>query len=278
MSNENDQFEFTFPNQLDRVKLSVFKQADLLKQVAGVYADAIGSGGLIHVYANGHSRVSVEEMVIRMGALSGFHPILSSALTTFTDVVGSDGLRMCQFLEKVEGSGGQLLDEVDFGPKDGLLVVTATGTTIAAVDIALEFTARYPDLPLVAIASSEQSQQAPPKHSSGLNLWHVVRKARRGFFIDNGMPMGDLSTEIVGQTGTYHVCPLSSIGALSIVQSLNELTVRELDRRGISHHVLRNMHLNNTQDNYEMWLRDQRKRFSLSVHNPDRVIPLEKGK
>ncbi len=275
MSNDNDQLEFTFPNQLDKVKLSVFKQVDLLREVAKIYADAIGSGGLIHVYANGHSRVSVEEMVIRMGALSGFHPVLPSALTTFTDVIGSDGLRVCQYLEKVEGTGSQLLDEVDFGPQDAFLVVTATGTTIAAVDIALAFTKRYPDLPLIAIASSEQSQQAPPKHSSGLNLWHVVRNARKGYFIDNGMPVGDLTTEIVGKTGTYNVCPLSSIGALTLVQSLNELTIRELDARGIAHHVLRNMHLKDTQDNYEMWLRDQRKRYSLATNHPGRVIPLK---
>jgi uncharacterized phosphosugar-binding protein len=275
MSNYNDQFEFTFPNQLDRVKSSVFKQVNLLKEVAAVYADAISSGGLVHVYANGHSRVSVEEMVIRMGALSGFHPMLSSALTTFTDVIGSDGLRIGQFFEKVEGSGSQLLDEVDFGAKDVFLVVTATGTTVAAVDIALEFSKRYPDLPLVAIASSQQSQQAPPKHSSGLNLWHVIRNAKKGYFIDNGMPMGDLTTEILGKTGTYRVCPLSSIGALTIVQSLNELTIRILDSRGIAHHVLRNMHLDNTQDNYDMWLRDQRKRYSLATNNPERVIPLK---
>lgn len=277
MNNYDDQFEFTFPNQLDRVKSSVFKQVNLLKEVAAVYADAMGSGGLVHVYANGHSRVSVEEMVVRMGALSGFHPVLSSALTTFTDVIGSDGLRVGQFFEKVEGSGSQLLDEVDFGPKDVFLVVTATGTTIAAVDIALEFNARYPDLPLVAIASLEQSQQAPPKHSSGLNLWHILQNAKKGYFIDNGMPVGDLTTEIVGKTGTYRVCPLSSIGALTIVQSLNELTIRELDSRGIAHHVLRNMHLHNTRDNYDMWLRDQRKRYSLAIDHPNRVIPLKNG-
>lgn len=275
MSNFNEQFEFTFPNQLDLVKSSVLKQVNLLKEVAAVYADAISSGGLVHVYANGHSRVSVEEMVIRMGALSGFHAILSSALTTFTDVIGSNGLRVGQFFEKVEGSGAQLLDEVDFGPKDAFLVITATGTTAAAVDIALEFSKRYPDLPLVGIASSQQSQQAPPKHSSGLNLWHVVRNSKKGYFIDNGMPIGDLTTEIVGKTGTYRVCPLSSIGALTIVQSLNELTIRELDSRGIAHHVLRNMHLDNTQDNYDMWLRDQRKRYSLATNHSDRVIPFK---
>jgi len=275
MNNSEQAYNLTFPYQLDKIKNNVLDQEAKLKEVAGLYADAIGSGGLVHVYANGHSRVSVEEMVIRMGALTGFHPILSAALTTFTDVIGNDGLRVAQFFEKVEGSGAQLLDEVDFGSKDVLIVITATGTTAAAVDIALEFSKRYPELPLVGIASAAQSQEAPPKHSSGLNLWHVIQNAKRGYFIDNGMPVGDLTIEVAGQTGTYRVCPLSSVGALTIVQSLNELTIRELDARGISHHVLRNMHLKDTQDNYDMWLRDQRKRYAQAINHPNPVTPLK---
>lgn len=263
----------TFPHQLDRVKKTIIEQEDLLKTVAGVYADAIASGGLIHVYANGHSRIAVEEMAIRMGALTGFRPILSTGLTSFTDVIGPNGIRVNQFFEKVEGSGAQLLDEIDFGPKDALLVVTATGTTAAAVDIALEFTKRYPGLPIVGIASAEQSQKAAPKHSSGKNLWQVIAEAKKGYFIDNGMPVGDLSIEINGSMDTYQVCPLSSIGALSVVQSLNELTIKTLDSRGLKHYTLKNMHLNNTQVNYDSWLRDQRARYAKATHNPGRVVP-----
>lgn len=279
MTNHREEIELTFPEQLDHVKAAVLRQADRLKHIAGLYADAIQSGGLIHVYANGHSRLAVEEMVIRMGALSGFHPLLSAALTTFTDVVGSNGLRVGQFFERVEHSGQNLLAEVDFGAQDVLLVVTATGTTVAAVDIAWEFARRYPSLPLVGLASEKQSREAPARHSSGKNLWQIIDEAPHGYFIDNGMPMGDLSLSIEGTTGQYQVCPLSSIGALTIVQSLNELTIRELDQRGVSHHVLRNMHLHNTTDNYDAWLRDQRVRYARATNNPDRVepvIPLEK--
>ena len=266
--------KLTFPYRLDRVKQVVLEQEAILKEVATVYADAIASGGLVHVYANGHSRLSVEELVIRMGALTGFKAILSDALTTFTDVIGSNGLRVDQFFEKVENSGLQLLSEIDFGPKDALLVITATGTTTAAVDIALAFTRLYPDLPIVGIASVEQSRTAPPKHSSGKNLWHVIQEAKRGYFLDNGMPIGDLSIHVEGKTGAYDVCPLSSIGALTLVQSLNELTIRELDERGVAHLVLRNMHLNDTTDNYEAWLRDQRIRYAKAIHHPQRVKPV----
>jgi len=261
----------TFPHQLDRVRDAVLAQQPKLEEVARLYADAILAGGLIHVYANGHSRIAVEEMVVRMGALTGFHPLLTPGLATFDGVVGTRGIRVNQRMEKVEGVGASLLDEYDIGESDVFLVLSATGTTPAAVDTALEMQRRYPDHPLVVIACEAQSRTAPAKHSSGKNLSHVVDAARHGVFLDNAMPLGDLSVTVEGQTGRYEVCPLSSIGALTLVQSLNELTVHELDRRGHAHHVLRNMHLHDTVDTYEAWVRDQRARYARALHHPQRV-------
>ncbi|WP_126246178.1 SIS domain-containing protein [Chitinophaga rhizosphaerae] len=268
--------KLTFPYQLETIQKKILQQEELLKKVASLYADAIEHGGLIHVYANGHSRVTVEELCIRMGALTGFRAILSTGLTTFTDVVGANGLRLNQFFEKVENSGAALLDEIDFGPYDVLLVVTATGTTAAAVDVALAFTSRYPSLPIVALSCAEQSKKAPVKHSSGMNLWFVIEKAEKGYFIDNAMPVGDLSTEVVAENHTYRICPLSSIGALTVVQSLNELTLQELTDRKVEHFVLQNMHLNDTEVNYDSWLRDQRKRYAKATNNEHAIAPLIK--
>ena len=89
------------------------------------------------------------------------------------------------------------------------------------------------------------------------------------------MPVGDTTILVEGQTGIYPICPLSSIAGISIVQCLNELTLRELDRRGIAHHVLRNMHLNDTHDTYDLWIRDQRTRYSKAIHNPDTLMPMK---
>ncbi len=267
--------KLTFPYQLENIQKKILQQEETLKIVASLYADAIESGGLIHVYANGHSRVAVEEMCIRMGALTGFRAILSTGLTSFTDVVGPNGIRVNQFFEKVEKSGAALLDEIDFGSKDVMLVITATGTTAAAVDIALEFNRRYPTQPLIALSCKEQSMNAPVKHSAGMNLWHVIQQAEKGFFLDNAMPVGDLSIHIDGESGQYKLCPLSSIGALTVVQSLNELTIHALDERGIEHFVLKNMHLNNTEVNYDSWLRDQRKRYARSMDNENALIPIK---
>jgi uncharacterized phosphosugar-binding protein len=263
--------DLEFPIQLDRVKKGVMAQTEILRKVAAIYADALEHGGLVYVYANGHSRVALEEMVVRMGALTGFHPLLNTGLANFTDVVGANGVRMNQAIEKVEGLGDLLLDEYDFGPHDVLLVVSATGTTSAAVDMALAYKRRYPNRPLIALCSAEQAQKAAPKHSSGKTLYHVLQESNNGILLDNCMPYGDLSVVVEGQTGIYHICPLSSVGAITIVQSLNELTIRELDRRGVRHHVLRNMHLDDTQDSYELWIRDQRQRYARALHNPDPV-------
>ncbi|MCC7474375.1 MAG: SIS domain-containing protein, partial [Pirellulales bacterium] len=225
------------------------------------------------VYANGHSRVTVEETVVRMGALTGFHPLLAHALSNFTDVVGADSLRLNQALEKVEGLGAVLLDEVHIGVDDVFVAVSATGQTPAAVDFAREVSRRYPDHPLVCIASLEQASKAPAKHGCGKTLYHIAQEHHRGYFLDNGMPFGDLSIAFEGQTGKYAICPLSSIGALALVQSLNELTLRALDRRGHKPVVLQNMHLEGYGVNYDEWLADQRRRYSRATYNEHRVKP-----
>jgi len=262
--------DLTFPEQLNGIRDQILAQADTLRSVAEICAGAIASGGVAHIYANGHSRMAVEELCVRMAALTGFHPILAASLTSFTDVVGASGLRVAQAIEKVEGLGAKLLDEVDIAAGEPLIVVSATGQTAAAVDIALEFLRRYPENPLIAIASLEQARTGAPKHSSGKTLYHAVREAMHGFFLDNGMPIGDVSTTISGKTGTYNVCPLSSIGALTIIQSLNELTVRALDSRGVKPLVLANMHLGETTDNYDAWLRDQRRRYARALSGTHR--------
>lgn len=60
-------------------------------------------------------------MCIRMGALTGFHPLLQVGLTTFTDVVGANGIRVNQAIEKVEGLGAKLLDEYDIAAGPGFI-------------------------------------------------------------------------------------------------------------------------------------------------------------
>lgn len=267
--------KLTFPDNLSQIQENLRAQEDKLKEVATIYADAIEKGGVVHMYANGHSRVTLEETVVRMGALTGFHPMLSMVLCNFKDVIGADGLRVCQAVEKIEGLAGKVLDEYAVAEGEPLVVVTATGTTPAAVDMAIEFNKRYPENPLIAFSCETQSRETPPSHSSGKNLIHVVEAAQKGIFLNNGMPSGDLSVSFEGKTGSYKLGPLSSIGAMSLTHCLNELTVQILDSRGIKHPVLQNMHLGQTEVNYDSWLADQRKRYARATFREDALTPIK---
>lgn len=264
--------EFLFPDRLERVRQNLVAQREALLRVARVFADTLAAGGVVHVYANGHSRIAVEELCVRMGAITGFRALLQVGLTTFTDVVGANGIRVNQALERCEGIAAAMLDEVRVGPGEPLLVVTATGQTPAAVDMASEWVRRFPRHPIVGLCCVEQSRRAPPKHSSGRNLSHVVESSPQGILLDNGMPYGDLSVDVEGASGRYQLCPLSSIGALAVIQSLNELVVRELDRRAVKPCVLQNMHTGATQPNYDEWLRDQRTRYARAT-SPGETAP-----
>src|SRR5687767_6840555 len=128
--------QWDFPNKLEDIRRNLEAQEATLRRVAGIYADAFEKGGVVHVYANGHSRIAVEEMCVRMGALTGFHPLLSVGLANFTDVVGANGIRMNQAVERFEGLGEAMLAEYDIAPGEPLLAISATGTTAAAVDMA----------------------------------------------------------------------------------------------------------------------------------------------
>ena len=57
---------------LDRLENT---QMDGLAQAAGICADAIEAGGLMHLFGAGHSRIPAEEMFPRYGSFPGFNPI-----------------------------------------------------------------------------------------------------------------------------------------------------------------------------------------------------------
>jgi len=58
----------TFPFQLDRIRDCTLAQEEKLRAWPELFADAIAIGGVVHVYANGHSRIALEELCVRMGS------------------------------------------------------------------------------------------------------------------------------------------------------------------------------------------------------------------
>jgi uncharacterized phosphosugar-binding protein len=65
-------------------------QQPAIRQVAGWFAESILSGGLVHLFGTGHSRIMVEEMWPRYGSFPGFHPIVELSLTYHNNVTGAN--------------------------------------------------------------------------------------------------------------------------------------------------------------------------------------------
>lgn len=196
---------------LDRLERT---QGAAIERASRLCAGAIGSGGLVHLFGTGHSRIPVEEMFPRYGSYPGFHPIVELSMTFHTEVVGANGQRQAMFIERVEGLAAEILANFELRASDVMMVFSASGLTAVPIEIARG--ARERGLPVVAVTSTEQSLAAQPVHSSGTRLLDNA-----DVVIDLCTPPGDALCRLEGvQTP---VGPGSTLTAVAIV---NEIKVR----------------------------------------------------
>src|SRR6187402_2059733 len=143
-------------------------QADPIETASQWCAQAIGSGGLVHLFGAGHSRIPVEEMFPRYGSYPGFNPIVELSVTFHTQVVGANGQRQAMFIERTSGLAEVILSNFSFGPKDVMIVFSAGGTT--AVPIEMARGARSRGLRVIAVTSVQQSLSDEPDTAAGDRL------------------------------------------------------------------------------------------------------------
>src|SRR2546421_7607796 len=118
---------------LEKIKRT---QSAAIEQASQICAEAIGAGGLVHLFGTGHSRIPVEEMFPRYGSYPGFHPIVELSMTFHTQVVGANGQRQAMFIERVEGLAGAILANFDLPPTDVMMVFSASGLTAVPIEVA----------------------------------------------------------------------------------------------------------------------------------------------
>jgi uncharacterized phosphosugar-binding protein len=215
---------------LDRVAAT---QLEAIDRAAELFARTIAAEGLVHVFGSGHSRMNTEEMFPRIGSFPGFHPIAELAISNHVGVVGPNGLRQAMYLEKVEGFGRVILQQVKLHPGDAFLIFSSTGINGVVIEVAL--LARAMGFPVVAVTSFDHGAATTSRHPSGRMLMEIADIA-----IDNGSPAGDAVVEIPGLR--YRVGPVSSIGAIAVVNALKSATAEKLVARGVLPVVLTSPH------------------------------------
>ena len=215
---------------LDRLEAT---QLGPIEMASELFASTIAADGLVHVFGSGHSRMNTEEMFPRIGSFPGFHPIAELAISNHVGVVGPNGLRQAMFLEKVDGFGRVILQQIKFHPGDAFLIFSSTGINGVVIEIALY--AKKMGMPVVAVTSIDHGNATASRHPSGRKLMEIA-----DILIDNASPAGDAVVAIEGLP--YKVGPSSSIGAISVVNLLKTRTAQKLTERGAPPVVLTSPH------------------------------------
>jgi len=208
-------------------------QTQAIEAASVIFADSIAADGLVHVFGSGHSRMNTEEMFPRIGSYPGFHPIAELALSNHVGVVGPNGLRQAMYLEKVPGFARIILQQFKIHPGDAFLIFSSTGINGTVIELALLVKAM--GLPVVAVTSLQHTAATPSRHPSGRKLADVA-----DITIDNCSPPGDAVTDIEGVP--FKVGPVSSIGAIAVVNALKTRTAELLARQGVVPTVLTSPH------------------------------------
>jgi uncharacterized phosphosugar-binding protein len=198
-------------------------QLDAIVAAALLCADKIARGGLVFLFGSGHSRLIVDEMTPRQGCFVGFVPLVETAVTNYSAIVGANGLRATLHLEKYEGYAEEILRSFQFGADDAFIIISTSGIRPIVVEMAMGAKSR--NLPVIAIVSKKHCEAVPSGHSSGKKLIDVA-----DVVIDNETPVGDCAVELPGlesRTG-----PLSTITGSLIINMIRCETARMLVERG----------------------------------------------
>jgi uncharacterized phosphosugar-binding protein len=218
--------EFEYLRAVQRILDEIgSSQAEAMRQAAKLMTSSIAAGGLVHMFGAGHSSLPVAQAYPKCGNLVGFHPMVELALSSFTNVVDSNGIRQFTFLERVEGYGEAILQSYVLEPVDTMLVFSQSGINAVVIDVALG--ARQRRLPVVAVVSVAQASVLPPRHSCGKRLHEIV-----DVVIDNCVPFGDVTVHLEGMDEPMG--PASTLAAMAIVNTLMVEVARRLVTLGKS--------------------------------------------
>ena len=193
------------------IAVAVGRQEPQIRAAAELFSRTILAGRMVHLFGSGHSRIMVEEMWPRYGSFPGFNPIVELAVSFHNLVVGANGQRQAMFLENVTGYAAQILRNFDIHPVDSALIVSSSGTSTVAVEMAEIL--RSKGVPVVGIVSKAHSDASISKRSDGRKLGDFC-----DILLDSGAPVGDAMVHVEGLDTP--VAPGSTVGSCMLVNCM----------------------------------------------------------
>ncbi len=160
-------------------------QRDRIDAAAEIIANAISSGGVIHIFGTGHSSLIAQEPFMRAGGLLPINAMLDER------VLMSAGSLSSSAAEKQEGLAGEILSTHEIRPEDAGVVVSNSGRNAAPIEMAFEMKKR--GIPVIAVTSLQHSASVSSSHASGKKLMDLA-----DVILDNRAPHGDALVETPG--------------------------------------------------------------------------------
>jgi uncharacterized phosphosugar-binding protein len=191
-------------------------QLAAVERAAGIVADAVLDGGVIHAFGTGHSQATAMEIAGRAG---GLIPTNRIALTDLVFYGGADPATVADpTFERDPSLAEKLYDLAPIDPRDVFIIASNSGINGSIVGFAQ--LVKEKGHRIVALTSLDHSARVESRHPSGKKLTEIA-----DVVLDNGGPYGDAVLPLPGGGASNAV---SSITAALLAQLLMAEVLRRL--------------------------------------------------
>ncbi len=171
--------EYSFlPKLLNLLQEAETLEDNAMEEAAKAAYQSLRNGGLLHVFATGHSHMIAEELFFRAGGLVPVNPILVPSLMV------QEGAIQSMEKERETGLAAKILSEAPIREGDTILISSNSGINSVPIEAAIY--AREQGLTVVGITSRKVSERLEARHPGKKKLYQLC-----DIVIDNHVPFGD---------------------------------------------------------------------------------------
>lgn len=197
-------------------------QMEAIDEASGLVKEAVKNDRLVHIFGCGHSQMYAEEIFYRAGGLVAVNPILEPALSLRPEATKST------WFERLDGYAKKILDSEETAEGDVIIIASTSGRNAVPIEMALE--AKAKGLKVIALTSSEFTNDVTSRHESGKKLIDIA-----DVILDNCGVSGDAVVEVEGFATKFG--PTSSVIGFMMLQSIIAQAISMLLEEGVEPNV-----------------------------------------